>query len=76
MDGASRDREGHDFSRAAECPESLTASEAPEKCNPPKEHPPRGLKPGLISRVLRGPEGPLFHGEAGICEFFSSLFSR
>jgi hypothetical protein len=33
---------------------------------------PRGLKPGLISRVLRGPEGPLFHGEAGICDFFRS----
>jgi hypothetical protein len=29
-----------------------------------KEQPPQGLKPELISRGLRGPEGPLFHGKA------------
>jgi hypothetical protein len=27
-----------------------------------------GLKPGLILRDLRGPEGPLFHGDGCICD--------
>jgi hypothetical protein len=31
---------------------------------------PHGLKPALISRGLRGPEGPLFHGNPQISEFF------
>ena len=34
---------------------------------------PRGLKPALMTHDLRGPEGPLFHGNADILEFFCSL---
>jgi hypothetical protein len=34
------------------------------------EERPLGLKPSLIANRLRGPEGPLFHGDAGIREFF------
>jgi hypothetical protein len=30
-----------------------------------------GLKPLMILRGLRGPEGPLFHGDAGSREFFA-----
>ena len=60
---------------------SGTAEEAAEKRNLPKKQRPQGLKPALISRGLRGPfdrlragsEGPLFHGNARICEFFRSL---
>jgi hypothetical protein len=51
---------------------SGTAEEVAEKRSLPKEQPPQGLKPELISRGLRGPfgklragsEGPLFHGKA------------
>ena len=52
---------------------SGTAEEAAEKRNLPKKQRPQGLKPALISRGLRGPEGRLFHGNARICEFFRSL---
>jgi hypothetical protein len=31
------------------------------------------VKPALISENSRGPEGPLFHGCAHICEFFRDL---
>jgi hypothetical protein len=31
---------------------------------------PPGLKPNLVMNDLRGAEAPLFHGSAGICEFF------
>jgi hypothetical protein len=34
--------------------------------------PPR-LKPAHIPGNLRGPEGPLFHSDAGIREFFRNL---
>jgi hypothetical protein len=37
---------------------------------------PPGLKPARIPGNLRGPEGPLFHGDARIREFFRNLFSR
>jgi hypothetical protein len=46
---------------------SGTAEEVAEKRSLPKEQPPQGLKPELISLGLRGPEGPLFplfHGKA------------
>jgi len=33
----------------------------------------RGLKPAHIPGNLRGPEGPLFHGDARIGEFFRNL---
>ena len=32
-----------------------------------------GLKPRLISEGLRGTEGPLFHGDTNICDFFRKL---
>jgi hypothetical protein len=38
-----------------------------------EEQRPLGLKPTMISRGLRGPEGPLFHGDPHIREFFRSL---
>jgi hypothetical protein len=41
---------------------SGTTEEVAEKRSLPKEQRPQGLKPELISRGLRGPEGPLFHG--------------
>jgi hypothetical protein len=34
---------------------------------PASEERPLGMKPALISLCLRGPKGPLFHGEAGDC---------
>ena len=34
---------------------------------------PQGLKPSLILRDLRGAEAPLYHGAAGVSEFFRSL---
>jgi hypothetical protein len=37
-----------------------------------EERLPPGLKPALISRELRGPEGPLFHGDACICDVSAS----
>ena len=37
---------------------------------------PPGLKPRLISGGLRGPEGPLFHGDMDICDFFRKLSKR
>jgi hypothetical protein len=40
-----------------------------------EERRPQGLKPALIPNALRGPEGPLFHGDSYICEFFSSLLA-
>ena len=43
---------------------SGTAEEVAEKRSLPKKQQPQGLKPELISRGLRGPEGPLFHGKA------------
>jgi hypothetical protein len=33
----------------------------------------RGLKPARIPNALRGPEEPLFHGDAHILEFFRKL---
>jgi hypothetical protein len=41
-----------------------------------EERRPPGLKPAHIAGNLRGPEGPLFHGDARIREFFRNLFSR
>ena len=38
--------------------------EVAEKRSLPKEQQPPGMKPELISRGLRGPEGPLSHGKA------------
>jgi hypothetical protein len=38
-----------------------------------EEKRPPGLKPLLISLVLRGPEGPLFHGDAHILDFFEAV---
>jgi hypothetical protein len=38
-----------------------------------EEKRPPGLKPALISLGLRGPEGPLFHGDPHIFEFFRKL---
>ena len=38
-----------------------------------EEKRPQGLKPSLISHRLRGPEGPLFHSDAHIRDFFRSL---
>jgi len=36
------------------------------------ERPP-GLKPTLIALDLRGPKGPLFHGDVHICSFSLKL---
>ena len=36
---------------------------------------PQGLKPSLILRALRGAEAPLYHGAAGVSEFFCSLLN-
>jgi hypothetical protein len=41
----------------------------------PAEKRPPGLKPVLIQRDLRGPEGPLFHGDRHIHYFFRKLYS-
>jgi len=41
-----------------------------------EEKRPPGLKPAFISRDLCGPEGPLFHGDARIREFFRSLLGH
>jgi hypothetical protein len=38
-----------------------------------EEQRPLTLKPALISSALRGPEGPIFHGDAFICELFRNL---
>jgi len=38
-----------------------------------KEERPPGLKPAVISRGLRGPEGPLFHDSSHIRAFFRWL---
>jgi hypothetical protein len=35
-----------------------------------------GAKAQLITEGLRGPEGPLFHGDACIPAFFRNLFSE
>src|SRR5271165_1328571 len=51
------------------------SQQAGEKTQFDAEKRPPGLKPILISRDLRGPEGPLFHGDAHIWEFFSSLLN-
>jgi hypothetical protein len=50
-----------------------TAKEAAEKCDLTREQRALGLKPLVILKGLRGPEGPLFHGDADICEFFRKL---
>ena len=52
------------------------AEPAAEKVTIVEEGRPPGLKPSLMRDDLRGPEGPLFHGEAEIYVFFRSLFSR
>lgn len=44
-----------------------------EKRNPSRTNDHSGLKPALIARNSRDPKGPLFHGDAGICNFFRSL---
>jgi len=41
--------------------------------NAGEEERPPGLKPRLISERSRGPEGPLFHGDTDICDFFRKL---
>ncbi len=41
-----------------------------------QEKRPPGLKPAVILGDLRGPEGPLFHSDVQIRDFFRSLFSR
>jgi len=35
----------------------------------------QGLKPSLILRDLLGAEAPLYHGAAGVSEFFRSLLN-
>src|SRR5271165_3368161 len=52
------------------------SQQAGEKTQFDAEKRPPGLKPIRISRDLRGPEGPLFHGDAYILEFFSSLLGE
>ena len=47
--------------------------EAAEKRNLPKKQRPQGLKPALISRGLRGPEGAALPRYARISESFRSL---
>ena len=41
-----------------------------------EEKRPPGLKPADIPGNLRGPEGPLFHGDARIREFFRNLLEE
>src|SRR5271157_2335790 len=41
-----------------------------------EEERPPGLKPALISSRVRGPEGPLFHGDPHIRELFRRLLRR
>ena len=41
-----------------------------------EEERPPGLKPRLISEDLRGPEGPLFHGDKDIYDFSRKLWRR
>jgi hypothetical protein len=47
--------------------------QAAEKLHLPRNGDPQGLKPALIANSLRGPEGPLFHGDAHILESFRKL---
>jgi hypothetical protein len=49
------------------------AKQVAEKSKFSEEGRPLGLKPCAIATGLRGPEGPLFHGDARIREFFRSL---
>jgi hypothetical protein len=51
---------GHDFRGCGKTPSD-------------EERRPPGLKPAHIPGNLRGPEGPLFHGDARIREFFRNL---
>jgi hypothetical protein len=50
-----------------------TTKEAAEKLHRTRKGDKPGLKPAQISGNLRGPEGPLFHGDARIREFFRNL---
>jgi hypothetical protein len=50
--------------RMFSCALAARLKEASEKRSLPKKQQPQGLKPELISRGLRGPEEPLFHGKA------------